>query len=101
MAGTGDAADFLGVSWDLFDRGGDPREVAAAVARVADGAGVGFPSVLFTGAPEELFAECRLPERTVPQTLVIAPGGRVTWHHGGMIDDDHVRELIAAVKGAA
>jgi thiol-disulfide isomerase/thioredoxin len=101
MAGLGDSAEFLGVSWDLFGHPGEPGVVAIEVARVADSAGVGFPSVLFTGEPAALFSACGLSEHTVPQTRVLAPGGRVAWAHAGMLDDDHVPALVAAAQGAA
>src|SRR5262249_51632159 len=79
-AGLADRADFLGVSWDLFDHPGRPATVAKKVAQFADNAGVGYASVLFTGEPAELFRLCGLDHELIPQTLVIAPGGRVAWH---------------------
>ena len=100
-AGLGGAADMIGVSWDLFDHPGDPRKVATKVAAFASSSGVGFASVLFTGTPQELFEACGLDIELVPQTLVLAPDGRVTWHKKGILTDDDVFPLIAAAKGAA
>ena len=100
-AGLGGTADFIGVSWDLFDHPGVPAKVAAKVASFAASSGVGFASVLFTGRPDELFRACGLDVELVPQTLVLAPNGTVTWHKKGMLTDDDVFPLIAAVKAAA
>lgn len=100
-AGLGAQADMLGVSWDLFDHPGDPRQVAARVADFAASSGVGFASVLFTGDPAELFAACGLDVELVPQTLVLAPDGKVVWHKKGVITDDDVFPLIAAARSAS
>lgn len=101
MAGVAGVGEFVGLSWDLFDHPGDPDEVAKKVAAFADNAGVGYPSLLFTGEPEELFRLCGLDLHLVPQTLVIAPDGKVAWHKKGVIDHDDVFPLIRAVKAAA
>lgn len=100
-AGAAELADFLGVSWDLFDQPGEPVEVAARVARFADGVGVGYPSVLYTGTPASLFEALALGSEFIPQTLVLAADGRVAWHHRGVIGDDDVKALLEAVRGAA
>lgn len=100
-AGLGSQADMIGVSWDLFDHPGDARQVAARVADFAASSGVGFPSVLFTGEPAELFAACGLDVELVPQTLVLAPDGRVVWHKKGVLTDDDVFPLIAAARSAS
>ncbi len=100
-AGCGELADFLGVSWDLFDNPGDASSRAKEVAAFADSAGVGYPSVLYTGAPETLFSALGLDDHRVPQTLVYAPDGRVVWHKTGVLEHDDVFPLIAAVKSAA
>ncbi len=99
-AGAGDTADFIGVSWDLFDHPGDPKKVAKAVAQFADSAGVGYASVLFTGQPAELFAALNLDFELIPQTLVLAADGRVVLHHKGILTDADVNPLLAAVKAA-
>jgi hypothetical protein len=99
-AGCGDLAEFLGVSWDLFDHPGEPGARAKEVAAFAESMGVGYASVLYTGTPEDLFAACGLEVHLVPQTLVLAPDGRVTWHKAGILEHDDVFPLIAAVKAA-
>ena len=99
-AGAGDTADFIGVSWDLFDHPGEPRRVAKAVAQFADSAGIGYASVLFTGQPAELFAALNLDFELIPQTIVLAPDGRVVLHHKGVLSDADVVSLLAAVKSA-
>ncbi len=99
-AGLGSTAEFIGVSWDLFDHPGVASKVAAKVAAFASSSGVGFGSVLFTGTPAELFAACKLDVEQVPQTLVLAPDGTVIWHKKGMLTDDDVFPLIAAAKAA-
>ncbi|MFZ5480369.1 MAG: TlpA family protein disulfide reductase [Myxococcota bacterium] len=99
-AGVADLGEFVGVSWDLFDHPGKPGNVAKKVAQFADSAGVGYPSVLFTGSPQELFEICGLDFELIPQTVVIAPDGRVVWHKKGAVDHDDVFPLIDAVKGA-
>ncbi len=98
-AGLGNTAEFIGVSWDLFDHPGKPEKVAAKVASFAASSGVGFASVLFTGTPAELFSACGLDVELVPQTLVLAPDGTVLWHKKGILTDDDVFPLIAAAKG--
>ena len=99
-AGLGAEAEFLGVSWDLFDHPAKPATAAKKVAKFADGMGVGYPSVLFTGEPEALFRACGLDHELIPQTLVLAPDGRVVWHHTGMLTDDDVFPLVAAARAA-
>lgn len=100
-AGVAEVGEFVGVSWDLFDHPGKPATVAKKVAQFADSAGVGYPSVLFTGKPEELFEALGLAVHQVPQTFVLAPDGRVAWSKLGVIEHDDVFPLIAAVKAAA
>lgn len=100
-AGLGDVAELLGVSWDLFDHPGDAKKVAKKVGAFADSVGVGYPSVLYTGQPQELFDACKLDYELIPQTLVIAPDGTVVYHHKGMLTDDDVFPLIRAAKAAA
>ncbi len=99
-AGLADEAEFIGVSWDLFDHPGDPVRVARKVGAFAASSGVGYPSVLFTGAPAELFAACGLDVELIPQTLVLTPDGAVAWHKKGVLTDDDVFPLIAAVRAA-
>ena len=99
-AGVADLGEFIGVSWDLFDHPGKPAAVAKKVGQFADNAGVGYASVLFTGTPKELFALCGLDYELIPQTVVIAPDGKVVWHKKGVVDHDDVFPLIQAVKGA-
>lgn len=100
-AGVAGVGEFLGVSWDLFDHPGEPEKVARKVAGFADSVGVGYPSVLFTGEAKELFTLLNLDFELIPQTVVIAPDGKVTWHKKGVIDHDDVFPLIKAVKAAA
>ena len=99
-AGLADKAEFLGLSWDLFDHPGKPEDIAKKVAGFADNYGVGYGNVLFTGKPEELFELCGLSVHQVPQTLVIAPDGRVVYHKEGMLEDDDVFPLINAARSA-
>jgi thiol-disulfide isomerase/thioredoxin len=99
-AGLADKAEFLGISWDLFQNSNPPEKVAQEVARFADNSGVGYGSVLFTGTPEELYALCGLDWHFVPQTLVIAPDGRVLYHKKGLLEDNDVFPLIQAAKSA-
>lgn len=100
-AGLADAAEFIGVSWDLFDHPGDPKKVAKKVAKFADSAGVGYPSVLFTGEPDQLFEALGLSSQLIPQTVVIAADGTELFRHHGMLTDDDVFPLIRAARGTA
>lgn len=100
-AGAGELAEFVGVSWELFDHPGEVPKVAARVARFADSMGIGYPSVLYTGTPESLFAACGLESHLIPQTFVYAPDGRLAWHHAGILTDNDVFPLIQAVKDAS
>lgn len=99
-AAAGEEADFIGVSWDLFDHPGDARKRAVDVARFADGVGVGYPSVLYTGEPARLFELCGLDWELIPQTVVLSPTGVVVYHHKGVLGDDDVPALLAAARGA-
>jgi thiol-disulfide isomerase/thioredoxin len=98
-AGLGEKADILGVAWELFDHPQAPDKAAAQVAAFADSYGVGFASVLFTGTPEELFQACALDFELIPQTLVLAPDGKVLYHHKGVLQDEDVFPLIRAATG--
>ena len=100
-AGVGELGEFVGVSWELFDHPGDTKKVVERVARFADSMGLGYPSVLYTGTPESLFAACRLESQLIPQTFVYAADGSIAWHHVGVLTDDDVFPLIQAVKEAA
>jgi thiol-disulfide isomerase/thioredoxin len=100
-AAIADSVDFLGVSWDLFDHPGDAAKVARDVARFADGAGVGYGSVLFTGEPAELFRALNLSVELIPQTFVFAADGRMVLHHAGVLTDDDVGPLLAAARAAS
>lgn len=99
-AGLGETVEFMGVSWELFDHPEQPERAAAQVAGFADRSGVGYASVLFTGTPEELYEVCGLDWHFIPQTLVIAPNGKVVWHKKGTIEDSDVFPLIQAARGA-
>lgn len=98
-AGAGETADFLGVSWDLFDHPGEPRKVAKEVARFADGMGVGYPSVLYVGEPRSLFEALHLEVELIPQTFVYAADGTLLLHHAGVVRDEDVPALLAALRG--
>lgn len=100
-AGVAGLGEFIGVSWELFDHPEDPARAAKKVATFADSVGVGYPSVLYTGEPKELFALLGLDVELIPQTVVIAPDGAVVWHKKGVVDHDDVFPLIRAVKAAA
>ncbi len=100
-AGVGDTAEFIGVSWDLFDHPAPVAAVTDKVTRVADSAGIGYASVLFTGPAETLYRVAEIDWHFIPQTLVVAPDGRVIWHKRGDIADEDVAALVRAVAEAA
>ncbi len=88
----------LGISWDLFDSDGDVARTTRLVEDFARKAGLPYPTILFTGTPEELFAGLSLDSEFVPQTIVLDLGGEVLWRHlGELITPAHRRDLEEAV----
>ncbi|MCK6506015.1 TlpA family protein disulfide reductase [Myxococcota bacterium] len=95
-------ADFLGVSWDLFDPRGDEDDIVEHVARFADGHGVPWGSLLVTAPPKDFFKKLALPSQKVPQTWVIGADGAVLARFDGALDAaqaHRIRELLGGEAG--
>jgi thiol-disulfide isomerase/thioredoxin len=89
----GQRADFVGVSWDLFDEEGDPAEVALRVAGFADAAGVPYGSFLATEPPEAFFRELAIAWRQIPQTWLVDSSGQVVHRVEGALDAATAEDL--------
>jgi thiol-disulfide isomerase/thioredoxin len=89
-------ADFLGVSWDLFE-GGAPRTVAQAVAVFAREHGIVYPSLLVDAEPERFFEALSLEFRQIPQTWVVSASGEVIHRVEGILDEAAADELARIV----
>lgn len=93
-----DRADFLGVSWDLFDPRGEDDDIVEHVERFADGNGVTWPSVLVTASPESFFTALALTNRQVPQTWVIDTDGAVLGRFDGVLTEDSVAKIARLLE---
>lgn len=94
-----DFADFIGISWDLFDDDRPPAEVAEHVANFASVRAVRYRSLLVTDPPERFFAGMNLTFDKIPQTWVIAPDGAVLRRIEGALDEASAAELVRFVEG--
>ncbi len=92
-------ARVLGVSWELFEGGGDPGTVAQRVAAYQQGAGLSWPSLLFTEEPEALFDALSLSFERIPQTQVLGADGRVMKRFDGPISQADVTDLVGLLGG--
>ena len=98
LAGAlGDQARVLGVSWELFEGGGDPGAVAERVAAYQESAGLSWPSVLYTDAPESLFDALSLSFERIPQTQVLGADGRVLKRFDGPLTAADVDEVVGLI----
>lgn len=95
----GERVAFLGVSWDLFEGGGDPASTAREVAAFAVEQGIVYPSVLVNAAPEDFFAALDLRDfQKIPQTWVIDDAGRVLRRLEGVLDVAGAEDLAAFLR---
>ncbi len=100
LAGAlGDQARILGVSWELFEGGGDPTAVADRVAAYQEHAGLTWPSLLYTDAPESLFDSLALSFERIPQTQVLGADGRVLKRFDGPLTAADVDEVVGLIAG--
>ena len=93
-----DFADFIGISWDLFDDDRAPRAVAEHVADFSSVRAVRYRSLLVTDPPERFFAGMNLSFDKIPQTWVIAPDGTVLRRIEGALTEESAAELVAFVE---
>jgi thiol-disulfide isomerase/thioredoxin len=96
----GDAAQVLGVSWELFEPFGQEEfEVVGGLAKYAMDQGLTMPTLVYRGEPESLFAGLALDFEQIPQTRVFdALGNELCAFKGPMTGEDlaAVVELVAA-----
>ncbi len=99
LAGAlGEQVEFVGVSWELFSA---PRDTALdRVAEVGARYGLGWPSVVFGGPPDELFDGLGLEVQLIPQTFAVMPDGSVGFHHVGPLGSDALAELEGVLRAA-
>lgn len=95
----GDQAEFLGLSWDLFDPRGDEDDIVEHVARFADGNGMTWPSLLVRAAPKDFFRALGLSSEKVPQTWVIGTDGAVLGQFPGVLSQQRCDEIAALIQG--
>lgn len=93
-----DQGEVLGLSWDAFEGGGDPKDMSVAVGRYAREKGVDFPSLLLTDTPEKVFKALNLDFHRIPQTRVLAPDGTVLLQHDGAMTQGDIDGLLALVQ---
>lgn len=94
-------AELVGVSWDLFEGGGEADYVAGLVATWCQQLGVGMRSVLADADPERFFERLALGYRKIPQTQLYGADGRVVYTVDGPLDEARAQELLRLARGAA
>lgn len=100
-AALGTDARVLGISWELFEGGGDPAAAAERVVAYQQSAGLSWPSVLFSDLPEALFEGLALPFERIPQTQVLGADGRVLRRFDGPLSPEDVDAVVGLVRGDA
>lgn len=90
--------NFLGVSWDRFMPDGTPFQALRRVDELCISQGVGWPNLVFTGEPDELFERLSLPTRTIPQTSLLLLGGTVAWSHALPLEPEDVHALETVLR---
>jgi thiol-disulfide isomerase/thioredoxin len=93
-------ADLLGISWDLFEDGGDEEEVAKKVEAFAAQLGLSWDSLLVSAPPEQLFEALGLDHQKIPQTVVLGADGQVLYHARGPMDEAQISRVYALLTGS-
>ena len=93
-----DKVDFLGVSWDGFQGGGEPHQLCRWVEKFAARQGLPWDSLLVDAAPQELFTALDMACHTVPQIWLINAKGTVVHRVEQVLDDQLLMELNAAIE---
>lgn len=96
-------ARFLGVSWDLFDPRGDEDDIREHVENFGTGHALGWPSLVLGEAvqAEAFFEAFGLDFHQIPQTWILRPDGAIAHRVDGVIGEDDLDGLVAAIEGAA
>ena len=92
-----DKVDFLGVSWDGFQSGGDPQQLCLWVEKFAARQALPWDSLLVDAAPQALFTALDMACHTVPQIWLINAEGTVVHRVEQVLDDQLLMELSAAI----
>ncbi|MBN1334667.1 MAG: TlpA family protein disulfide reductase [Deltaproteobacteria bacterium] len=90
--------DFLGISWDRFMASGSPLQTLQRIDATCDRLGVGWRTLVYTGAPADLFGGLALGTETIPQTALILPGGRVAWSREVPLEPEDLADLEARIR---
>ena len=94
-----DSARVLGISWELFEAGGDPDSVVARIVAYQQSAGLSWPSLLFTDSPEALFEGLALSFERIPQTQVLGADGRLLRRFDGPLGPQEVEDVLGLLNG--
>ena len=92
--------DFVGIGWERFMGTPDAESAARRVALEASAHGLGWPTLVFEGEPEELFEGLGLQMRQIPQTFVLDGDGRLLHHARGPVDAAEARHIEHLLAGA-
>lgn len=98
----GDRVEFVGISWDMFDKRGDQEDIVEHIENYADGHEVLWPSLLVdekVGA-EAFFEALEISYDKIPQTWLVAPDGTILHRVDGAIDGPGAEALAAVIEGA-
>lgn len=97
-----DGPPLLGVSWDLFDPRGDEDDIREHVENYGTGHGLGWPTLLVgeSVSAEAFFEAFELSFQQIPQTWVLDDAGTVIHRVDGVLDEDSVAAVLAAVAAA-
>lgn len=94
-----DKVDFVAVGWEGFEGDRSPAEQVGAVEQASSTHGVDWPTLIYEGTPASLFEGLGLTSEHIPQTAVFsASGDRITTHEG-VLDDDAIAMIEAALRG--
>jgi thiol-disulfide isomerase/thioredoxin len=96
-ARTRDRADFVGIGWELFSGWREPGPALAAVAEYAADEGLTWPTLVFDGEPEDLFAGLGLAVPHIPQTFLLAADGGTLLHFAGALGSAEIAACERAV----
>jgi len=86
----------LGVSWDTFE-GGLVDDVVAQVGAFIDEQELGWPTLVVDAKPEAFFKGLSVEVEKVPQTWLIDSSGAIVHKIEGVVEQQHLSDLIERV----
>ena len=88
----------LGISWDLFESGGDAAGVATTVGSFCVRHDMPWRTLLVDDSPEAFFQAFDLGAQKIPQTWLLADNGEVLWRCEGLLDSEGVDAIVEQVR---